>query len=102
MTSARPAQSQNNRPDTTCALGTQRYNELMSKTNCTCGNFGCNIRIARGLEPFCGDIKATSRDESGLYGSYSEAVTANPGKRVRLVSGGYSTGAPSRFAAVRG
>lgn len=73
----------------------------MSKTNCTCGNFGCEKRIARGLEPFCGNVAVSSRND-GLFTSYSLAVAASPVGRARWVSGGGTTGAPARFAAVQG
>jgi hypothetical protein len=70
-----------------------------NKTVCTCGNFGCPVRIARGLEPFCGVVKASGRDSVGVFTSYAAAVAASPVGRARWISGGGTTGAPARFLA---
>lgn len=74
------------------------------KTVCTCGNFGCPKRIARGLEPFCGDISVSDTQAAlirdGLFTSYEAAVKASPVGRARWVRGGGTSGGPSLFKAV--
>lgn len=66
---------------------------------CTCGSDVCAMRLGRGLRAFCDTTlrtETTAADRLPSWGSYSAAVEANPGRRVRCVGGGL-TGAPRRF-----
>jgi hypothetical protein len=65
-------------------------------TSCSeCGRELMAVRVARGLRCFC-QVNATGREPMG-HATYSAAVAAHPGQRIRAYGGG-STGAPKRFA----
>lgn len=49
--------------------------------NCKCGNFGCAVRLARGLKPFCDGTLTSGRGEKG-FSSYAVAA-----ERARAVGG---------------
>jgi len=53
----------------------------MNAATCTCGNFGCQKRIARGLAPFC-RMDAPKATEIPGYRTFRAAAEANPGKRI--------------------
>jgi hypothetical protein len=71
----------------------------IKKVGCRCGNFGCGIRITRGLKPFC-EMESAGLVVRPGFASYA-AAAASPGEGpVRLISGGQGTGGPKRFARV--
>ena len=66
---------------------------------CTCGNFGCAVRIQRNLTPFCRLAAPVRVEPSNVFGSYVEAAAyaRQVGGKV-LAGGGYLQGGPRRFS----
>lgn len=66
----------------------------METTNTACGHFGCDVRIARGLTPFCQmETPAPTNDGAPVFGSMAEAkdyIAKHGGVAVR--SGGMGHG----------
>jgi hypothetical protein len=73
----------------------------MDNTNvCRCKGFGCEVRIARGMTPFCQMPTPVSTPEPNVYGSYREALEQANGRHVEAC-GGYAMGNPRLFRVVK-
>jgi hypothetical protein len=68
-----------------------------AKMACKCGNQACAVRLSRGLKTFC-EIEPSVKATPNWYPTYSAAVAANPGRRIRCV-GSILAGSPKRFIA---
>lgn len=67
---------------------------------CKCGNKGCEVRMARGLLPFCQmDSSMASRSNAG-FSSYDAAVAARKDGQKVLRVGNFTDGGLKRFVLV--